>query len=167
MKTRVSLLLCFSRIRFPLFAGLALLGAAAQAAETVAPVNAANSVVSPTNATQTGTITIALTAPGETVVSLDINFGIRFVPPSRVAVPSGELLRVSAPNLGPLQWRKDGKPIAGATNATLVIDGVKTTDTGTYDVVVMKPFLPGNYVIEVTSRDETAGTVLVEVYEVP
>jgi hypothetical protein len=283
---------------------LGVLAITARAADSALPVNtavAAGAAAAATHITAggaasniTATVTAAITPPGETVVALEINFGVRFVPASRVAVPNGELLRISAPNLGPLQWRKDGKQIDGATSATFVINSVQSSDAGIYsavytdpamagrgsqpvilnvgpgdrllnlstrvqltagpgrsalvgfavsggtgkrlivravgptlstfgitdplklpalrvldaqgrlyengyayaavvggltyetdlttslarcgafpipagtnDVVVMKPFVPGNYVIEVTSRDETAGTVLVEVYEVP
>lgn len=38
---------------------------------------------------------------------------------------------------------------------------------GTLDAVVMMPFAPGAYTAQVTSGDNTAGAVLVEVYEVP
>ena len=34
------------------------------------------------------------------------------------------------------QWRHDGTNIAGATNATLRVVNVQSTDTGDYDVVV-------------------------------
>ena len=38
---------------------------------------------------------------------------------------------------------------------------------GTLDAVVMMPFAPGAYTAQVTSGDNTAGTVLLEIYEVP
>lgn len=86
---------------------------------------------------------VVVAAPGETSVTLDINFGIRSVPPSRVAVPTGELLRASAPNLGPLQWRKNNQPIAGAINPTLVFNRVQSTDAGNYSVVYTDPAMAG------------------------
>lgn len=45
--------------------------------------------------------------------------------------------------------------------------GAFTIPSGTLDAVVMMPFPPGAYTAQVTSGDNTAGTVLVEVYEVP
>ncbi len=38
---------------------------------------------------------------------------------------------------------------------------------GTRDAVLMMPFAPGSYTAQVTSGDGTAGTVLLEIYEVP
>lgn len=38
---------------------------------------------------------------------------------------------------------------------------------GNRDAVEMKPFLPGTYTATVTSGDNTTGTVLLEIYEVP
>ena len=37
----------------------------------------------------------------------------------------------------------------------------------TLDVVVMLPFTPGSYTAQVSSGDQTAGDVLLEIYEVP
>lgn len=80
---------------------------------------------------------------GETSLNLDVGFGIRFVPASRVSVPVGEILRVTAPNLGPVQWIKDGKAIPGATNATLAINGVQPTDSGSYQALYTDPAMAG------------------------
>lgn len=68
----------------------------------------------------------------ETTLFLDIGFGIRWVPDSRVAVPPGERLTVVAPDFGPVQWFKDGAPIAGATDRTLLIPAVASGDSGSY-----------------------------------
>src|SRR5262245_13807733 len=43
-------------------------------------------------------IPIPFPVQGETSLVLGINFGVRFVPPSRVTVPVGELLQVAAPD---------------------------------------------------------------------
>ncbi|MCX6951642.1 MAG: hypothetical protein NTV51_05600, partial [Verrucomicrobia bacterium] len=51
--------------------------------------------------------------------------------------------------------------------ASLATTGAFPIPAGTLDAVVMMPFLPGAYTAQVTSGDNTAGTVLVEVYEVP
>lgn len=79
------------------------------------------------------------TASAETSISLDIGFGIRYVPPAQVTVPEGEYLRISAPEIGiaentptPVQWTKDGQPISGAKAATLVFDSVTASDAGVY-----------------------------------
>lgn len=71
---------------------------------------------------------------GETALTLDVGNGIRYVPPSRVTVPAGEMLRVTGPAFGgrAVQWMKDGRPLAGATATTLVISSVRPTDAGTY-----------------------------------
>jgi len=45
--------------------------------------------------------------------------------------------------------------------------GAFPVPSGSRDVVVMMPFLPGTYTAQVTSGDGTAGTVLLEIYEVP
>lgn len=51
--------------------------------------------------------------------------------------------------------------------ASLVKAGAFPIPGGTRDVTEMKPFLPGTYTATVTSGDGTAGTVLLEIYEVP
>lgn len=117
-------------------------GRAADSSSAAAAAAAAG-VTSPTNSSSTARVTAAIVPAGETTVTLDINFGVRFVPNSRVAVPTGEFLRVSAPNLGPLQWLKDGKPINGATNATLVIESVQSSDAGIYAVIYTDPAMAG------------------------
>lgn len=43
---------------------------------------------------------------------------------------------VTATGTQVLQWRKDGKPIAGATDTSYRISDVKITDAGTYSVVI-------------------------------
>ena len=44
-----------------------------------------------------------------------------------------------SPTLG-YQWRKDGSPLAGATNATYTVASAVVGDTGSYDVVVTNAF---------------------------
>ena len=60
--------------------------------------------------------------------------------PSSVTVPVGATVALSVTATGDLpltyQWQKDGFPIGGATNSTLVIPAGKTTDSGRYAVVV-------------------------------
>lgn len=74
-------------------------------------------------------------ATGETSVTLDIGFGIRAVPPSRVTVPVGERLRIVAPNLGEggtYIWTKNGRALPDASGNQLVLDYVVSADAGTY-----------------------------------
>jgi hypothetical protein len=71
----------------------------------------------------------------ETTLLLDINFGVRHVPPSQVAVPAGEKLSVIAPDFGPVQWFKNGAPLAGATDRTLSIPIVAAGDSGSYHAI--------------------------------
>ncbi len=86
---------------------------------------------------------MAQAARGETSLTLDIGFGIRYVPPARVTVPAGELLRISAPALGPLQWSRNGRAIAGATSTTLTIDSVQGADAGSYSATYTDPAMAG------------------------
>lgn len=69
---------------------------------------------------------------GETSLNLDVGFGIRYVPPSEVTVPVGEALTVTAPDLSPVYWTKNGTRIPDATTHTLVIPSVVGADVGTY-----------------------------------
>ncbi|HNC23234.1 MAG TPA: immunoglobulin domain-containing protein [Opitutaceae bacterium] len=79
---------------------------------------------------QAGNVTIL-------TMNLDIANGI-VAPagPSRVRVPPGESVRLVLPPEWPaaIQWRKNGQPISGATNATLVLGNVTTADSGLYTV---------------------------------
>jgi hypothetical protein len=50
---------------------------------------------------------------------------------------------------------------------SLARTGAFPIPAGTRDAVLMMPFLPGSYTAQVTSGDGTAGTVLLEIYEVP
>jgi hypothetical protein len=94
----------------------------------------------------TASIGFAQTAPGgiagETAVTLDVGFGIRAVAPSRVSVPTGELLRITAPRIsGDVQyiWLKNGRAIPGETAGTLVINHVVSTDAGNYMCIFSAP----------------------------
>ncbi|MEO6244957.1 MAG: hypothetical protein ABIQ12_05945 [Opitutaceae bacterium] len=80
---------------------------------------------------------------GETSLTLDIGFGIRFVPPSRISVPVGETLRITGPDSGrlPVQWLKNGRAIPGATANPFVIPFVTSGDAGNYVVTVVDPLL--------------------------
>jgi hypothetical protein len=86
-------------------------------------------------------------ASGETSLALDVGFGIRPVLPSRVTVPNGERLRVTAPDLGDnitYIWTKNGRAIGGASGRVLTIDSVNSSDAGTYVCLFSTPAtMPG------------------------
>jgi hypothetical protein len=72
---------------------------------------------------------------GETAIRLDIGFGIRAVPPSRVSVPSGETLRIIAPTQlegTTYIWTKNGRAIPDTSGNVLLINHVVSSDAGTY-----------------------------------
>lgn len=91
----------------------------------------------------TGTVTPPLSA-GETSLVLDVAFGLRAVPPSRVTVPFGETLRITGPSFGgrPVQWLKNNQALAGATSNPLVISRITAADAGTYLLVNNEPNVP-------------------------
>lgn len=114
-----------------LLAALPLLSTTALAQSTVTPIS-----VNP--------VTAAVSA-GETSVSLDVGFGIRFVPPSRITVPAGEKLRINAPAVGSgftHLWTRNGRAIPGATSSVLSIDSVTASDAGTYACQLSTPTTP-------------------------
>ena len=51
--------------------------------------------------------------------------------------------------------------------ASLAQVGAFTTPVGNADAVRLMPFLPGSYTVEITSADNSAGAVFLEIYEVP
>lgn len=97
-------------------------------------------VIDPAVLTPAGTVA-ALQSTGETAVTLEIGHGIRHVPPSRVTVPVGEMLRITGPDSGgkPYQWLKNGAPLAGATTNPLILPFVTSGDAGTYSVFSADP----------------------------
>lgn len=79
---------------------------------------------------------------GETSLTLDVGFGIRAVLPSRVTVPNGERLRITAPDMGAgitYIWTKNGRAIAGASSRVLVLENVASGDAGTYACLFSTP----------------------------
>lgn len=80
---------------------------------------------------------------GETSITLDLGFGIRFVPPSRVTVPVNERLKITAPDMGAgftYIWTKNGRAIAGAPSGNvLVLERVGSADAGTYACLFSTP----------------------------
>jgi hypothetical protein len=79
---------------------------------------------------------------GETSLQLDVGFGVRPVPASRVTVPTGETLRVTAPDLGSgitCIWTKNGRAIPNTTGNVLVIEHVVSDDAGTYACLFSTP----------------------------
>ena len=81
-------------------------------------------------------------ARGETSLRLDVGFGIRAVLPSRVTVPVGETLRVTAPDMGAgvtYIWTKNGRALSGAGENVFIIDHVISSDAGTYQCLFSTP----------------------------
>lgn len=79
---------------------------------------------------------------GETTLQLDVGFGVRAVPASRVTVPAGEALRLVAPDVGggfTYIWTKNGQAIPGASERTLMLPQVGATDAGTYACLFSTP----------------------------
>ena len=79
---------------------------------------------------------------GETSLRLDVGFGIRAVLPSRVTVPTGETLRVTAPDMGSgvtYIWTKNGRALPGISENVLVINQVVPEDAGTYQCLFSTP----------------------------
>ncbi|HUR60475.1 MAG TPA: hypothetical protein VM029_22320 [Opitutaceae bacterium] len=109
---------------------------------TATVVQVAPPTVTVTPPTPAGSAALPQVA-GETSVTLQGNFGVRAVLPSRITVPVGEQLRISAPNFGALQWRKNSQAIPGATESTLTFASVETADTGAYDAIFTDPVMAG------------------------
>ncbi len=139
---------------------LSLLGAASAAAQTSAAVAVAVgavtavSTVSPTAAATAATATVSATiapprgsvelaaATGETSVTLDVGFGIRAVLPSRLTVPVGEKVRVTAPDMGTgvtYIWTKNGRAIPDTSGPVLTLGPVLSDDAATYVCLFSTP----------------------------
>lgn len=72
---------------------------------------------------------------GETVITLDIESGIREVPPSRVTVPAFEWVTINAPATtsgSGFVWHKNGQVLPNATETTLFVPGASPADSGIY-----------------------------------
>jgi hypothetical protein len=119
-------------------------GTATQAVVTAAVVNP---VFPPKVITPAEVVPLTPFSAGETSLLLEINFGIRAVPPSRVTVPVGERVTILAPAISdgaaPIQWYKNGQPIAGATNRSLLLSSVQAADGGTYHAIFTDPVMAG------------------------
>ena len=135
--------------------------AAAAFAQAISPVDSAIAVPVTTTTGQIGPAATVVATPtvvppvvrpvgttelpvatGETSITLDIGFGIRAVPPSRVTVPSGEALRITAPNMGDsinYIWTKNGRAIPDTTGRVLVLGRVDSSDAGTYQCLFSTP----------------------------
>ena len=75
---------------------------------------------------------------GITVKATPLAAGAMAAQPSGGAIAAGSDFTFSVPATGAktFQWRKDGKPITGATNASYRVSNVKKTDAGAYSVVI-------------------------------
>lgn len=82
-------------------------------------------------------------AQHETSVSLDVGFGVRAVPASRVTIPVGDKLRIVAPRVGDgvnYIWTKNGRAIQGAPDSNvLTLEHVVSSDAGTYACLFTTP----------------------------
>ncbi len=78
--------------------------------------------------------TVAVVPPtGETTLQLDVSFGTRLVPASRITVAAGERVTLLAPAaLTRIAWRKDGHDLSGATASSLVLPSASSADAGIY-----------------------------------
>ncbi|MBI5768497.1 MAG: immunoglobulin domain-containing protein [Verrucomicrobia bacterium] len=97
--------------------------------------------------TQAGTYDVVVTNAGGSVTSQAAVLVVNQPTPPTIAGQPMNATQVAGGNVsfsvlsyGPppftIQWRKSGVAIAGATNATLLFSSVKSTDAGTYDVVI-------------------------------
>jgi hypothetical protein len=105
---------------------------------------------------------LILRAIGPTLASFGVPSPLR-APVLRIYDSSGNIYSngyAYLPVVGGLTYEAD---LAGSLAST----GAFPVAAGTLDAVVMMPFLPGAYTAQVTSGDNTAGTVLLEIYEVP
>jgi len=120
--------------------GLIAANAAASAVVTT-PVAPGQVVATTGSVTEVVVAAADIPTNGETTVGLDIGFGIRPVPASRVTVPVGEKLTVTAPALEGVQylWIKNGGRVAGATTNVLSFDHVTSGDAGTYHLLYSTP----------------------------
>ncbi len=121
---------------------------AATAAVAAVSTVATSATVAVPAATITPTVqpprgSVALTAAtGETSVTLDVGFGIRAVLPSRLTVPVGEMLRITAPDMGTgvtYIWTKDGRALAGTSGPVLTLGPVLSDDAATYVCLFSTP----------------------------
>ncbi len=110
------------------------------AAPTTGTTPAAVAVAAPV-APPRGTVALSAAA-GETSVTLDVGFGIRAVQPSRLAVPVGEVLRITAPDMGTgvtYIWTKNGRALAGTSGPVLTLGPVLSDDAATYACLFSTP----------------------------
>ncbi len=79
----------------------------------------------------------------ETTVALDVGFGIRPVEAARMTIPTGDLLRLTAPRQAEgtnYIWTKNGQAIPGAPDSNVfVLAAVHAGDAGTYACLFSTP----------------------------
>jgi hypothetical protein len=83
---------------------------------------------------------VPLGNPSLTILTMGLDIGNGFVAPrlaSRVTVPYYVWVQLRVPDgwQQPIQWTKDGTPLAGATGGVLIIAPATSADTGLYNLV--------------------------------
>jgi len=96
------------------------------------------------------TVTVSNSVGSTTSAAATLTILSLYVPPEITAQPYKNTAAVGSPidftvgasGTGPLtyQWFLNGAPVGGATEATLKIQSVATSDAGTYSVVVSNPY---------------------------
>ncbi len=118
--------------------------AAAVTAVAVPPPGSTPSTVAvatPVTPSPRGSVALSA-ATGETSVTLDVGFGIRAVLPSRLTVPVGEMLRITAPDMGTgvtYIWTKNGRALPGTSGPVLTLGPVLSDDAATYACLFSTP----------------------------
>ena len=116
--------------------------------QAIAGATQATFVITSVNATDAGnydvTVTNALGSATSSIVQLNVAAApvapIITVQPARRTLAAGASLTLAVSATGApaptYQWRRNGAPIGGATNATYTVAAVASGDAGSYDVVV-------------------------------
>jgi hypothetical protein len=115
---------------------------------TIAGATSPTLVLANVQVAAVGSYSVVVTNSAGSVISNAAQLAVNLpaIPPSISAQPSSQgvlagasiSFSVNAAGTAPLsyQWRKDSTAISGATNATLTLSGVQSTDAGSYIVVV-------------------------------
>jgi hypothetical protein len=112
---------------------------------SISGATASTYTISSTSSSNAGSYTVVVTNSIGSVTSNVATLTVNTAPSSTtqpsaslVTVGSAASFSVAATGTAPLsyQWRKDGAAISGATSSTYTISSTKTTDAGSYTVVV-------------------------------